>query len=222
MGSPMISVHGIGWITASGYGTIGSGVCQRLAAGEEMSSLSRRSIFSYPFKNFGRLDAVSRMTTYAVALSLRDAGIEYAPTRKQDIGIIGTSSEGSLASDIAYFRDYVDNGRTLSRGNLFIYTLPSSPLGETAIHFGLVGPLLYVAGEKQSLAAIMDIAADILMAPETYGMLIGQAGEEEALYLVLAPGQESRALCNFAEARSIVASGRDIAGMVDEFSQLKK
>ncbi len=210
----MISVHGIGWVTADGYGSVKSGVCQRLEPG--------RSIFSHPFKNFGRLDAVSRMTAYAVALALQDAGIEYAPTRKQDIGIIGTSSEGSLASDIAYFRDYVDNGRTLSRGNLFIYTLPSSPLGETAIHFGLVGPLLYAAGERRSLAAIMDMAAEILEAPEADRMLIGQAGEEEALYLVLARGQESCAFCSFVEARSIVASGRGVAGMVDEFSHLKK
>ncbi len=218
----MISVYGIGWITVDGYGSVRSGVRRRIEPGEEMTSLSRRTIFSHPFKNFGRLDAISRMTAYGIALALQDAGIDYAPAHKRDMGIIGTSSEGSLSSDIAYFRDYVENGRTLSRGNLFIYTLPSSPLGESAIHFGLVGPLLYVAGEKQSLAAIMDMAAEILDAPETDLMLVGQAGEKEAFYLVLVRGQDDCAFCNLAEARSIVASGRDIGGMVDEFSQLKR
>ena len=64
--------------------------------------------------------------------------------------------EGSLQSDLEYFRDYLEGGRTLSRGNLFIYTLPSSPLGEAAIHFGLLGPLLYAASEGNALTAVLD------------------------------------------------------------------
>jgi 3-oxoacyl-[acyl-carrier-protein] synthase II len=215
-----ISVYGIGWLTTGGYGSVKGGQRHRFEPGEGAHS-SLRSIFSHPFKNFGRLDGISRMTAYAVALALRDAGIEYALDRKQDIGIIGTSSEGSLRSDIAYFKDYIENGRTLSRGNLFIYTLPSSPLGEAAIHFGLVGPLLYAAGEKQPLAAIMDMAAEILVAPETNCMLVGQAGEEEALYLVLARELGDCAFCSLTEARAIAASGRDVVAMIDEFSKLQ-
>jgi len=42
------------------------------------------------------------------------------------------------------FLDYVQAGRKLGRGSLFIYTLPSSPLAEAAIHFGLQGPVLYI------------------------------------------------------------------------------
>ncbi len=136
-----ISVHGIGWLTKEGYGCIRSELRHAYEVGEGAHTLPKRDIFSHPFKNFGRLDTISKMTAYAVSLALQDAGIEYSPIGKQDIGIVGTNAEGSLRSDIEYFRDYLEGGRTLSRGNLFIYTLPSSPIGEAAIHFGFLGPV---------------------------------------------------------------------------------
>ena len=123
-----ISVYGIGWLTAAGYGCIGSGVQVSYGPAEGLDT-HRQAIFPRPFRNFGRLDDASRMTASVVALALRDAALSPSPTCKQDIGIAGTSREGSLVSDLNYFNDYVENGRTLSRGNLFIYTLPSSPLG---------------------------------------------------------------------------------------------
>ena len=91
-----IAVRGIGWLTKAGYGCIRSGLRHAYENSEGARSLPKRRIFSHPFKNFGRLDGISRMTAYAVALAMQDAGIEYSPEKKQDIGIIGTSSEGSL------------------------------------------------------------------------------------------------------------------------------
>jgi len=153
--------------------------------GGGVNSLPKRGIFSHSFKNFGRLDAISRMTTYAVALAVQDAGIKYLPGLKQDIGIIGTNTEGSLQADLAYFRDYVESGRKLSRGSLFIYTLPSSPVGEAAIHFGFLGPLLYAWGLDNSLVAVLDIAQGMITAGETPIMLAGKAEESEAVFFVL-------------------------------------
>ena len=154
----MITVSGIGWLTNEGYGGVRRRQRLMYDNGEGVNSLPKRGIFSHSFKNFGRLDAISRMTTYAVALAVQDAGIKYLPGLKQDIGIIGTNTEGSLQADLAYFRDYVESGRKLSRGSLFIYTLPSSPVGEAAIHFGFLGPLLYAWGLDNSLVAVLDIA----------------------------------------------------------------
>jgi 3-oxoacyl-[acyl-carrier-protein] synthase II len=88
---------------------------------------------------------------------MKDAGFSCIPQKKQDIGIVGASDSGSMQSDIDYFKDYLDCGRTLSRGNLFIYTLPSSPLGEAAIHFGLQGPLLYAASAENPLMTALTI-----------------------------------------------------------------
>jgi hypothetical protein len=107
------------------------------------SRLLEDSVLSCPIDNFGRFNHDSRLVAFSAALALFDAGIGYARDRKLDIGIVGTSPDGCLASNLEYFRDYVTSGRTMGRGNLFIYTLPSSPLAESAIHFGLQRPLIY-------------------------------------------------------------------------------
>jgi 3-oxoacyl-[acyl-carrier-protein] synthase II len=215
----MIAVLGIGWLTPEGYGCIRSGLRYAYEAGEGSHTLPKRDIFSHPFKNFGRLDTISRMTAFAVSLALQDAGIEYSPLRKQDIGIVGTNAEGSLRSDREYFRDYLEGGRTLSRGNLFIYTLPSSPIGEAAIHFGLLGPVVYAASEKKALTAVIDAAAEMLLADEAPVMLVGTAEAEEAVFFVLrkGPGQDGQALCALTVARSFVEMNPGVPGLVQKF-----
>jgi 3-oxoacyl-[acyl-carrier-protein] synthase II len=215
-----ISVRGIGWLTKEGYGGVRNGLLRRYETGEGFPALPGKDIFSHPFKNFGRLDAISKMTAYAVGLALRDAGVEYSPQLKQDIGIVGTNAEGSLRSDIEYFRDYVAAGRTLSRGNLFIYTLPSSPVGEAAIHFGLQGPLLYAADERNALAGVLDTASEMLLADEAPLMLAGKAEAAEALFFLLEKGgMDKPVLCDLAEARSAVETITEVAGLVRKFLQ---
>ncbi len=218
-----ISVRGIGWLTKEGYGCVRSGLQQAYELGEGAHTLPRRDIFSHPFKNFGRLDALSKMTAYAVSLALQDGGVEYSPVMKQDIGIVGTSAEGSLRSDIEYFRDYLEGGRTLSRGNLFIYTLPSSPLGEAAIHFGLLGPLLYAAAEHNALAPILDLAGEMLLAHEAPMMLAGKAEADEAVFFLIAAdaGQNTNALCDLSDARAIVSTNPEVTMMIRELSRME-
>ena len=105
----MVSVKGIGWITATEYGSVGGG---RVRYQDRMEL--RKELFSYPFKGFGKLDDISIMLCYAVALALKDAGIDYHPERKQQAGIIGTNASGCLQSDINYFRDYLESGRIMA------------------------------------------------------------------------------------------------------------
>ncbi len=183
--------------------------------------MAKLGTFSQPFKNFGRLDRMSRMTVSAVALALQDAGMEYSSANKQDMGIIGTSRAGSLTSDIDYFKDFWENGRTLSRANLFIYTLPSSAMGEAAIHFGLTGPLFYGTSADGSLAGFMDMAVDMVVTRETGGMLVGKIEEEEALYFLVDDTEEDNVLCSLVEARTIVASTQDISDILRQLSILK-
>ncbi len=217
-----ISVHGIGWLTKEGYGCIRSGLQHAFAAGEDARVLPKRDIFSHPFKNFGRLDAISKMTVFGVSLALQDAGIEYSPTEKQDIGIVGTNREGSLRSDVEYFRDYLESGRTLSRGSLFIYTLPSSPIGEAAIHFGFLGPVLYAAGPHNGLSDAFDVATQMVLAGDAPVMLAGKAEADEALFFVIRreSSQDASVLCDVAEARSLVEAGPDVTGLVRKFKRI--
>jgi 3-oxoacyl-[acyl-carrier-protein] synthase II len=216
-----ISVQGIGWVTETGYGSARLGQQYQFTDVEGVHSLVKLGIFSQPFKNFARLDGISRKTVSAVALALQDAGIEYGAAGKQDIGIIGTSREGSLKSDLAYFRDFFDNGRTLSRANLFIYTLPSSPLGEAAIHFGLTGPLLFATGTADTLASLLDMAAGMITDGEAGRMLVGIIDGEEALYFVLDTADCGDPVCSLSEARSAVSASLGITDIRLHFSSLQ-
>src|SRR5574341_2368969 len=111
-------------------------------------------------------------------------------------------------------------GRTLGRGNLFIYTLPSSPLGEAAIHFGLQGPLFYAAEGRASLGMVFEIAAEMLLLGETEAILAGVAEHESALYAFLGRGREAE-ICDINEARGIAEQGGPLAGMIKDFKAVK-
>ena len=138
-------IKGYGWIKEGQCGCNQKGLLWQYADLRLLcAELLKDAVLSCPVENFGRFDAASRLVALSVALALYDADIHYAKDKKQDIGILGTSPDGALDSNLAYFRDYVEAGRKLGRGNLFIYTLPSSPLAEAAIHFGLQGPILYM------------------------------------------------------------------------------
>ena len=124
----MTSIYGIGWINKEEYGCVMNGMRFNYRDSSKGKALSGKEIFSYPFKNFGRLNNISKLTCYAVALALKDAGIKYSMGHKQDIGIICTNKSGSLQSDILYFKDYLESGRTLSRGeSLYLYPAVKSP-----------------------------------------------------------------------------------------------
>ena len=214
-----VAINGMGWLSAEGYGMVAAGRSVSFAPGENWQSLPRDSFFTRPVKNFGRLDAVSRITMAAVSLTLRDGGVDASPLQKQAVGIVGTNSDGCLTTDTEYFRDYVENGRKLSRANLFIYTLPSSPLGEAAIHFGLTGPLLYTSDSCGTLLAPLRMAAGFMADNSAATMLAGRCDGDQALYLLLGQKQE-RSLCALESAERILAAEFHVATLAEQFTAL--
>jgi len=171
----MTSLTGIGWWSPEGSG--------RMLSGGHGAAVGRE-VFSTEFRNFGRLDADSRAAAYAAALALEDAGLAYPLMPGLRAGIVGSSALGCLQADLRYFRDYVECGRTLGRGNYFIYTLPTSPLAECSIHFGLEGPALY-AGGPAPLQRALELAAEAIEDAQADMMLSGGIWEGSALFMVL-------------------------------------
>lgn len=168
-----VNILGTGWLSRDSYGS------ERLERSVEYASrVSLRKLgkedglFAYPVKNFGRFDPVSRRVCYVTALALQDAGMEYSKDWRQDIGLLGTDEYGSEQANISYFRDYVEGGRTLARANLFIYTLPSSPLAEAAVHFGLQGPLLYLRNQDGSVDSLLVTAQRMIAEGQAETMLV--------------------------------------------------
>jgi 3-oxoacyl-[acyl-carrier-protein] synthase II len=210
-----IAINGIGWLSASGYGMTASNRTVSFAPGENWQSLPRDRFFTRQVKNFGRLDLASRITMAAVSLALQDGGVNSSPLQKQPIGIVGANSDGCLTTDTDYFRDYVENGRKLSRANLFIYTLPSSPLGEAAIHFGLTGPLLYTADSSDTLLLPLRMAAGFIADGSVATMLAGRCDGDQALYLLLGSRQE-QSICTLESAERILSAEFHVATLAEQ------
>jgi 3-oxoacyl-[acyl-carrier-protein] synthase II len=216
-----MAILGVGWLTAKGYGTVNSAKEHLFAPDETLSAAAKTGLFDRPVKNFGRLDRLSRITLAAVSLALKDAGIASSPDCKQPIGLVGGNDEGSLETDTAYFRDFLENGRKLARANLFIYTLPSSPLGEAAIHFGLTGPLLYSSGTALSAVSIMTTAAEMVSGGESSLMLAGISCRDEALYAVIGPSREG-AICLLDDLLLAVSNDGDVSDNVTILRNIKR
>jgi 3-oxoacyl-[acyl-carrier-protein] synthase II len=172
--------------------------------------LLEESVFAYPIKHFGKTDPVSKMTCCAAALALNDAGIAYTQNQKNDMGILGTNSDGCLRANADYFRDYVESGRTLGRGNLFIYTLPSTPLADAAIHFGCQGPLIYMGFQNSRILSLLNHAKKMILRNEASAMLAVDSDETGALCFVLtqkadAPGE------NFLKIEDAAVSSQEFS-----------
>jgi hypothetical protein len=182
----MIVIKGIGWITLSEYG----GIKKKLQRDyNDLKSLhfhlQHESVLKYAIKNFGRFDVASKMTCCSIALALNDAGITYSNHMKHDIGILGTNNDGCFESNLAYFKDYVSGGRIMARGNLFIYSLPSTPMAEAAIYFGFQGPLLYIKFQHNKIPSMLRYAGKMILRGETSKMIAVEASEKKSICFVL-------------------------------------
>jgi 3-oxoacyl-[acyl-carrier-protein] synthase II len=182
----MVSVKGFGWITRKEYGSAFRGM-RRDHGGPALlyAHLREEAILPLPVRNFGRFDPASKLACFAVALALWDAGLPASGDPKRDLGVVGTGARGCLQTNIDYFRDYLENGRTLARGNLFIYTLPTSPLAEAAIYFGLRGPMLFLGFPGERTAELLKTAGEMIAGGEAPGLLAVDTGEEESSCFVL-------------------------------------
>lgn len=196
-------VTGVGWLSAWGYGLVKTGVQRPLGSGKQALP-PRAEVFRYPFKNFGRLDKTSQRVCCAVGLALRDSGWIGPWEPETLVGIVGGGRRGCMDADILYFEDYLRSGRTLGRGNYFVYTLPTSPLAEASIHFGFRAATLYLQDSAGGMGRVMDTAADLIRDGEASIMLAGISEADSACFAVVEPANKSsqaRALCPLEAAR---------------------
>lgn len=182
-----ISIQGIGWLNGQAWGRLLSGEGGESPAPAE-TLWKREDVLGGAVKNAGRFDGATRLTMLAVALAIGD-GVRRGHARPgRATGLLGTSRDGSITTNLAYFRDYLDAGRTLARGNLFIYTLPTSPLAEVAIHFGFEGPMLYAGFGNRETAGLLDMARTLLADGTPDLLAVRLVGGTEAMAFWLGQG----------------------------------
>jgi 3-oxoacyl-[acyl-carrier-protein] synthase II len=205
---------GSGWIGARGFG---SG--QRTDAVWEARERFEDHVSCPPagkdWRHYGRFDLPTRLVCHAVHLALQDAGYGRDRACPDGSGLIGTGDVGTLAANLAYYRDYCAHGKVLGRSNLFLYTLPTSSLAEAAIHFRLRGPLFFLAaGPDGDLSAAFCAADDVLAAGAVPCMLVCDAAPTAAIVHVIEGGRGSvgegqGAALAAADALRRIAAGQD-------------
>jgi len=179
-------VAGMGWITQTEYGCMTK---QLRRAYSDLASLRSElqddSVLAYPVKGFAKFDLVSKMTCCVSALAYYDAGMSYLEGQKQDVGILGTNSDGCLQSNLDFFEDFVANGRTRGRAKFFVHTLPSIPVAEAAIHLKCRGPVLYLGYPEDRVPSLLRQSDRMILRGEAEAMLAVSASEEDAHCFVL-------------------------------------
>ena len=179
-------IAGIGWITQREYGCATKELRRSYSDMKSLrSGLQDASMLLYPVKGFGTYDLVSKMTCCVAGLALHDAEMAYSEGRKQDVGILGTNSEGCLQTNLDYFRDFVEDGRRRGRASLFVNTLPSIPVAQAAIYFRFQGPLLYMTFPGEQIRPLLSHADRMILRGESPAMLALRASEQDAVCFVL-------------------------------------
>jgi 3-oxoacyl-(acyl-carrier-protein) synthase len=154
----------------------------------------------------------SRSCLAAASLALRACG--WKDTASREIGLVGAGYEGCVRADQEYFRDYVASGRSLGRGNLFIYTLPTSTLGEVAIALTLTGPTLHIHDPARPVAVLVAQAEQLVEEGESDAMLAVWSDCAAAVCFAIDRGQPENSLVGFVWEQGPLEMAQSLASMV--------
>jgi 3-oxoacyl-(acyl-carrier-protein) synthase len=132
-----------------------------------------KEVFPRPHKRYGRFDTYTKLGCAAIALTLKDAGVNECEEEFDGSGIVVSSFYEAMEIDKIYYETTIDDGGTLASPNLFSYTLPVAVLGECSALFKLMGPTFCV-GESGGLGInALKSAAMVMAAGKTTRMLAG-------------------------------------------------
>jgi hypothetical protein len=180
-------IRAAAWFCTEHYGVVAArGSWQKPAPSATADVLV---LIGRPVKYFSRMTSEARCCLCAASLALKGADWwDHAPP---EIGLLTAGTDGLLRANEEYFRDYVAMGRTLGRGNLFIYTLATSALGEVAIGLSLTGPSMFIQDESRPLAALVRHGERMVADGEAGGMLALWSDPSSAVCFAIAAGGET-------------------------------
>ena len=165
------ALTGVGWVNTTGAGH-GRKVAFRAGQPGVVPPLAKKEIFSRPFPRFGRMDFYSRIGVAAIALALKDAGLD-EPAGARDVALIGSTVHGSLNTDADFYDTVIPDEGRLASPALFAYVLPNTYLGEAAIYFGLTGPAFVLCESRSSGLPGLSIAVGGIWAGEYEAVVAG-------------------------------------------------
>lgn len=186
-------------------------------------ALEERGVLRTLPRNFGRFDETSLRTFAAVIWACLDAGLPLDGGKRR-IGILGSSPEGALDPMRAFFEDYAGaGGRSSARSNLFVYTLPTTPLAEAALFCGFTGPLLYLYQSADPAGCLLEETTGMVAEARVEAMLAIHAQDREAVCWVVQE-QAGDPLCPVSPTREqfkTATSVRDLVRVLDRAKNKK-
>lgn len=179
------SVVSAGWVLPqTGGGWAGGEICETPAGGVHQlfeSEITERM----EVKNAGRFPEGTRSVCAACALAFRAAGIWPEGDIGRNTGVLIAGYDHTLLQNSDFFKDYVDHGRVMARGKLFIYTLPTSAVAEAAILFNLEGPLLFEESDYRPFAGLVSSGSDLVVSGQARRMVLLWQDREATLCVLL-------------------------------------
>lgn len=191
-------IRAVAWFCADHHGVFVPGgrswqkPSPKLSVTADVLALVGRPVNYYP-----RMTTEARFCLCAASMALgatpwRESGnpeIGRPEIGRPEIGLVCGGFDGCLAANQEYFRDYVASGRSVGRGNLFIYTLPTSVLGEVAIVLALTGPCLFIHDETRPLPALARHARQLVADGEADAMLALWSDSSAAVCIAVEGGE---------------------------------
>ncbi|MEA3347627.1 MAG: beta-ketoacyl synthase N-terminal-like domain-containing protein [Pseudomonadota bacterium] len=157
-------ITGFGWVTAANCGRGRTGGVPFWEAGEPQPPTSILQGL-HGGSRFGRLDLFSQIGVAAVALALEDAGRLHraspANNNDQNLGLICATTSSCNRTDYDFFKTVQADPRLASPG-LFVYTLATSFLGESALRFAINGTSLALIEPQPSGAQALRLGLEQL------------------------------------------------------------
>lgn len=157
-------ITGFGWVTAAGCGRGQTGAAPLWKAGEPQPPTSVLQNL-HGGSRFGRLDLFSQIGVAAVALALEDADRLHRASpvnnNDQNLGLICATTSSCNRTDYDFFKTVQADPRLASPG-LFVYTLATSFLGESALRFAINGTSLALIEPQPSGAQALRLGLEQL------------------------------------------------------------
>jgi len=176
----------VGWVLPAAAGELDAREGRESPIASRGELLEREGLAPGSVKNLGRFPDSVKDVCGACAIALRTAGLGHWREAKLSTGVISAGFDRTLDINREFFQDYVDSGRLTGRGNLFIYTLPTSPVAEATILFGLGGPLLYVESVAAPFTGMLQAAEDMIASGQADSMAVLWQDREVTLCALLA------------------------------------
>jgi hypothetical protein len=127
------------------------------------------TIPSVRFDNFRRAGEKARLAVLGSHLAFADAGLSHGG----NVAVLGWGGEESISENREYFTDYAVNGRFLGRSQLFVGTLPTTPLCEAAICLNLHGPVFYFHSDGGFYSVLAETESLLSAQTDGQALLLG-------------------------------------------------